>query len=215
MTVPRSGDRPDLSDAAQWIGGSIEAAVVLGRRSDAGSDARVLTALSSAWSHPSLDGFYSGRFTPAGLLERCHVVDASTVDPRAPGRQLGWLHVGGARWAVAATMVLRETTGSPSLDWLDIVVPIGSLAHADERVGGFPYGDLSASREWMEPLFELLGDVARRVCVATTAMFGVVGFEIAGAAAATDGAGPLSGGRVGYLVREGTTYRYRPPTAWP
>lgn len=199
-----------------WNGGYLEAAIVLGERDDPGSDDRVVAGLRAAWRHPWLDGWFAtkdavtGSSAPSGWEALAH------IDPKEPGLQYGWIDLGGGRRSAAGTLVIREDFGSPNLDWLDVVVPLGGLGAVDRRVGAYPFGDFEHCEEWLEPLLYRLGEIAVDVCEATSARVALIGFELSGHPSADGFDGTVPNERVSGWVAPsgGDGYQYWAPTVW-
>lgn len=212
MSRWRQRQKPDDT----WNGGYLEAAIVLGERDDQRSDDRIVAGLRAAWRHPWLDGWFATKDALTGSTPPFGADELADIDPVEPSRQYGWIDLGGGGRSAAGTLVIREDFGSPNLDWLDVVVPLGGLGAVDRRVGAYPFGDLEHCKEWLQPLLQRLGEIAVDVCEATAARVALIGFELSGHPSADDFDGTVPSERVnGWVAPSGAGgYRYWPPTVW-
>ncbi len=207
---------PDLADRELWSGGFLEATIVLGERADTDADDRLLAALRAAWSYPALTGIYSGRddFGPDSVP--LDGIDARQLDPEVSDHLYGWLVLPNKSLCVAGTCVARECHGHSPLDWLDVYLPLGGLAAVDSRVGAYPSDQDADCQDWLEPISNVLGEIARSICRAADARHAVVGFEVSGHSAAEDFDGVVPEQRsVGYVTPDSARqFVYLAPTDW-
>lgn len=168
-----SVDPAAFGDDENWHGGFYELAVLVGPRDDARLDA----ALRAAWNDARLDGCYADRDREPTDQER--VPCSSVVDEGGHLRGLAQLPNAGR--VVCGSVVVREEDSR--LDWIDFYLPMGALARADPRVGGFPFpfGDNDGgSLAWRHPIDQWLAAMAARIYLAAPFEYAPVGFEVSG-----------------------------------
>jgi hypothetical protein len=178
--APRNFDPASFPDDENWIGGYYELAVEIGDH----DDARLALALERAWDDPRIDGCFADRRrepadqirvapTLENLSESGHLRGVATLPNRVA--------------MVCGTLVIREEYRG--IDWLDLYLPLGALARADSRVGGFPFGSTmtvgrdAPSRDtldWRRPLDNWLAGIASSIFAVVPFRLGLIGFETSG-----------------------------------
>ena len=209
---PTAGS-PDLTESELWTGGYLEAALIFDATMDSAADQRLVEALRLLWSHTAMSGPFTSSFNPQRLTE----FTTQLLLPDSTVRPCGWCQVAPDRWTLATTIWVREEAGDePLFDWLYLALPLASLGSLDSRVDGYPFGDTSDCRSWLEPLMARLADISAPVMTACDARLGLIGFEIAGLVSQDElrGKPPLDTGR-GYVVRKADgSVNYVSPSVW-
>ncbi len=215
MNRPTPG-APDLSNADLWHGGFLEAAIVLGRRDDPGANERLVSALRTVWSNEMIFGPYVDRFDFGPDSAPITNISAASIDLQNPGRLYGWIKLPSGDWSVGGTDVIRQEFGDPNLDWLDVHLPLGGLTEIDDRVGGYPFGDIATCRDWLEPVSARLGAIGSAVLGAVGGVVAFVGFEVSGTSEADGWNGTVPSKRsIGYVtLNDGGVTEYHAPTEW-
>ena len=82
-------------------------------------------------------------------------------------------------------LVVREETYDSGItrygdDWLDLCLPLGSLANLDKRVGAYPFSEEADSRGWREPIEGWFATVASAVFQAVPFVHAITGDEVSG-----------------------------------
>jgi hypothetical protein len=170
-----------FTDDNNWNGGFYELSIDLGDR----DDARLASALERAWDDPRLDGcFADRRREPADQIRVAPTLAAQSESGHLRG--VAVLPNGAAM--VCGTVVIREDYRG--IDWLDLYLPLGALARADGRVGGYPFGstittcDDAPSREsleWRRPIDNWLAGIGSSIFAVAPFRLGLIGFEVSGA----------------------------------
>lgn len=168
----------DPGDAENWHGGFYELSIKLG----AHDDGRLDVALQSLWEAAGLDRPFrrnpsDGTTLPAEVSAAALL--SGSLNSVAP--------IPGMGSALCSVLVVREESYVAGetffgADWLDLCLPLGSLANLDSRVGAYPFGT-SDSRGWrtlVEQWFERVGRVIFAACPFAHA---VTGFEVSGSEA--------------------------------
>ncbi len=161
----------DVSSPENWHGGFYEISIRLGAR----SDDRLESALQIGWTAANIDGCSAPLATPPEAQVPCTL--ASLLDH---GHLRGVVDLPTCGRVVCGAVAIREDEGD---DWLDLYVPLGALAVADPRVGGFPFGDpeLSATAlAWRRPLDDWFSEIGQRVFAKVSFIHAVIGFEVSG-----------------------------------
>lgn len=151
-----------------WHGGWYELAIRLGPR----SDDRLLDLAQYVWSRSDMNGPYGS--SDAEPPEQVRVsVDLASVE-----RLFGVAHIPGWVPTVCSSVVVREEGGS---DWFDLGLPLGALAEADDRVGGYPFDDGGDARtEWTASLDDWFAEIALDVGDVVPFDIALIGFEVSG-----------------------------------
>lgn len=143
----------DVEDEENWWGGYYELAILLGPRDDQRLDEAVRALSSAAGVTPGFERWHRG----------------VTRLPSGTPVVCGYFDV-------------RED--EPELiDWVGLYVPLGALARADERVGGFPFGDDGygpATLLWREPVDRWLEAIGRAVFEVVPFEYALIGVEVSG-----------------------------------
>lgn len=203
------GEPSDFLDDENWHGGYYELAIKLGPRNAEGSTDRVLDALATVWSQPSLDGCDRDRWTARDEQER---VAPAPTDPEDPESFKGVATLPSGHRVVCATHVIREDGGYGN-DWLDLCLPLGALARVDHRVGGYPFGDVLISRAWREPIDNWFVGIAQAVAARHPFQLAMIGHEVSGQDWTFSGGSSEDEG-VTYLVAESTGLKVLAPRPW-
>ena len=202
----------DFVDAENWQGGFYELAIELGPY----SDARLQIALARVWADARLEGCYGERNRQPGDQPRVEPTVAA-LDTSGHLRGLATLP-NGAR-AVCGTVAARGLDDRH--DWLDVYLPLGSLARADERVGAYPFGaamtigDETPSRDslmWRQPLDAWLAEIAASIFQVVPFRLGLIGFETSGATTADELTRLPEERYITYLLPEGNDLVVCPAT---
>lgn len=206
-----------LTDTDLWNGGFLEAAIVLGPRDDPDADARLVSALNAVWSTDVTFGPYLDRFGFGPDSTPLTSIDPGTIDLVSPGHLYGWIKLPSDEWSVGGTCAIREDGfGGQALDWLDVYLPLGALAHQNERVGAYAFEHLEECSDWLAPISALLGQIGCAVLNAIDGRMAFIGFEVSGTSEADSWTGAVPSERsVGY-VSDGDSgvAEYFPPTEW-
>jgi hypothetical protein len=174
-----------------WWGGYYELAIELGPR----SDERLLTSLETIWASSSLEGCYLRRDIEPSLQER-----SSPTLSKLHHQGVATLPNG--RQAACGTVIIREDRG---IDWLDFYLPMCALDRAYENT---PF------REWREPFYGWLVQIAQAVFAVTMFPLGLIGHEVFGEQRSERVRvnGISKQRRYGCLWREGDRLVWYPPT---
>ncbi|MDQ2584085.1 hypothetical protein [Saccharothrix yanglingensis] len=191
-----------FTDPENWTGGFYELSLEIGVPDD-GRRQRALTAL---WRAAAVTGCCAGR-------------DREPADQPAVPLTVASLEEFGHLRGVA-----RPPRGGPVVcgcfstcfedteDWLTLYLPLGALARADRRIGGFPFGPDGDPRSlaWRAPLDTWLVGVADEVFRQVDFRIGLVGFEVDHTTAAELGGVVPGQRRNGYLLPAGGRLEYTP-----
>ena len=124
-----------------WNGGFFELALELGPR----NDQRLRDAVSVLWKHPTLAGCYLDRDKEPGQQKR--------LEPASQALECNLYGVAmtpAGKEVACRSLPIRFDDG---IDWLYLVVPLGSLGTADP-VGAYPFDDGETSMDWIIPVSE-------------------------------------------------------------
>lgn len=158
----------DMNDDENWTGGFYELCLVLGAADDDNVDRALWSLWHAAGVHGCLvrradgSGFAAAELGVAALHEHGHLHGTLTLPS-------------GAR-AVCGGVLSRYE----GLDTLELYLPLGALARADRRIGGYPFGESSgaASLMWRTGLDRWLSDIATAVYADVPFHRAVIGFEV-------------------------------------
>ena len=185
-------DPTDFLDDENWRGGYYELAIDLGERTDSESDARIVAALKSMWSDPTLEGCYLDRWHSRSEQPR---VPAVPIDVQEPVPLYGVATLPDGPRVVCVSHVIREIGADVTPhDWLDLCLPTGALGRVDDRIGGYPFGE-DQSLEWRAPIDAWFFRIAANVFEAAGLRVALMGFEVSGNPAADDLKASSSGER--------------------
>lgn len=152
-----------------WAGGEYELAIELGPR----DDARLEAAIRAMWEHPALSGCFDRHDREPADQER---VPPSLAEMEHGRGTLGVLSLpGGGAKVACATLIGRSEEST--IDWVGLLIPIGSLSLVRE-VGPFPSDDGTPIRPWREPLDQLLVEIARRIYEVTPFRLALIDHDI-------------------------------------
>jgi hypothetical protein len=185
-----------------WLGGFYELAMEVGPR----SDDQLRAAILALWAHPDLEGCFRDRKREPADQER---VPPDLFDDGWGSHLLGIARLpNGSRVACGSCMV-REANGP---DWLDLYLPLGSLATAYD-VGGSPFeSENGCSHTWREQIDETLAGIGLWVAQSVSFELGIIGFEVSGQVYASeiDSRGIPEKRFIGYLwPNDGSVAYYR------
>jgi len=196
-------DPADLDDDENWKGGFFELAIELGDC----DDARLDTALRTAWDAARVDGAYEhGERDRRGRWAH-RPVDVSIASLARYGHLRGLVTLPTGERTVFGAVAVREDGGP---DWLDLYIPTEALHRLWPSVGAFPFG-ASAAADWARILSDWYVTIARIVFQAVPFRLGLVGFEVSGMAYA-DGLEIPEDRYMGYLVPDRGTLTYHAAT---
>lgn len=202
----------DFTDDENWHGGFYELALELGER----SDARLQTALDVMWSDRRLNGCFSDRSRQPDEQERMQPTVAAQAEA---GHLRGLATLPSGFRTVCGSVAIRSEDDEQ--DWLDLYIPMGSLARADERVGAYPFGSMMTvghdapsrdSLEWRRPIDDWLTEIASSVFEAVPFRLGLIGFETSGSTTADELTQVPDERYVAYLVPAGRDLVVHPAT---
>ncbi|MEU4766338.1 hypothetical protein AB0H12_24085 [Actinosynnema sp. NPDC023794] len=159
-----------FTDAENWSGGFYELALEIGDR----DDERLQRALTALWRAAAVTGCYPDR-------DREPADQVAVPGTVASLEEFGFLR-GVARPPLAGPVVCGcfATRIDDAEDWLTWYLPLGALARADRRVGGFPFGPEGGAESltWRAPLDTWLAGVADEVFREVDFRLGLIGFEL-------------------------------------
>jgi hypothetical protein len=214
LPSPHMADPASFAVDENWRGGHYELAFELGLHHHEDADSRLLAALAVVWREPQLDGCY-----------RQHTIEPEDqpqlapvpLDIAEPGHLYGRATIPTGPTVVCGTFVSRQAGRDDGVDWLGLYLPMGALAEADPRVGGYPFERYDAgrpsSRTWREPIDDWFATIALRVHAVVPFRVALIGFEASAPGAPWDGHVPTRRG-ISYVVpttRPATIY---PTTDW-
>jgi hypothetical protein len=192
-----------FTERGAWFGGYYELAIELGPR----SDERLLSGLAAVWSRPDLEGVYLDRdLEPA--QQRRHAVTSRSIQA---DHLLGLARLPNDVVVACGTCVIREDDGP---DWLDLYLPMGSLATA-YQVSGSPFDPEAIGPDEGRGILDTwLAAIGAAVYNHVSYRLALVGFEASGMAYADDvirnGIPPRRGW--GYLWPTGDGVTFYPRT---
>lgn len=188
----------------EWDGGYYQLAICLGPRDDARVAAAVTTLADGAGIGASIDG---RSLCTDGDAKRRVALPFATERPPQAADDVACV-IGLVRESDA------EDTENSGDDWLDLSIPLGSLARVEGRVGAYPFDspdDAGRSLAWRAPLDAWFVDIARAVDVVQPFRFAVIGFNVSGEWPPLSEAGTAAAERhVTWLVRHGGALRVLP-----
>ena len=169
-------------DPADWLvpsnhhGGFYELSLDLGPA----DDVRLGSALDSLWVAAGLSQAVQRAIGPTGFAPV-----AVAVTTLLAGPLIAVAEIPGLGRTMCKVLVIREETldvGEMRYgnDWLDLSLPLGSLAELDARVGGYPFGDTSESGSWRMPIERWFEGIIRSISASVPFAHGVSGFEVSG-----------------------------------
>lgn len=151
-----------------WDGGLYEMEVKFGFS----SDRRLLKAVEGLWSRQDLDGPYlSYDLQPDSLT-------STTLDLEDLHLLCGVAHIPGWEPVVCASSVDRYDEDGG--DYLGLVLPMGALAIADDRVGGYPFKPDDNPPEWTASIDDWLAGIALQLDKLVGIERALFGFEVSG-----------------------------------
>ncbi|MFJ8579460.1 hypothetical protein [Micromonospora sp. NPDC093277] len=158
----------DMSDDENWTGGFYELCLVLG----AADDDNVDRALRSLWRAVGVQGCHVRRADGTGFAE----VELGVAALHEHGHLRGTLTLPSGARVVCGGFLSRYE----SVDTLELYLPLGALARADRRIGGYPFDESSGvkSLTWRSALDRWLADVALAVYGDVPFHRALIGFEI-------------------------------------
>jgi hypothetical protein len=185
----------ETDDEADWGAGSYELVLELGDRNDghlqAALDAvRLAAHVDGSWaragSHhepvpPTLASLFThGSLYGSVVLPSGHRVGCGLLAIRDDGR--GTVYTASMRGGkVHIKHRYTRPLGRPR-DWLDLYIPLGTLAKLDPRVGFFPHilpgEDPREKLQWRRPIDDWLADIGSRTFETTPFRIGVIGGEV-------------------------------------
>lgn len=188
-----------------WHGGFYELAMQYGPHADQDLEA----GLRAIWQRLDLEGGYLRSDIEPSQQQR---VAPSLAIQLSSGHVYGIATLPDGVRVPCGTVVVREEGGD---DWLDFYVPLGALADA-YPVGGYPFEERAASREWREPLQNWLASIGHSVFAQAPFRIGLTGFEVSGSERAEHLAvsGIPSDRWIGYLVPSAGRLQWHPTNQW-
>jgi hypothetical protein len=120
----------------------------------------------------------------------------------------GWIELPQGR-TVVATHVIREESGSPCLDWLDVCIPLGGLGELYPSFWASQFGDEDQSATWQPGVDGVLVSIAERIAAAANFVQGIIGFEVSGE---FDGVDVPEDRGVGYVTPSPSGVVFHPPS---
>jgi hypothetical protein len=114
-------------------------------------DARIRQAMWALWAAAGVEG-----------------------EPAVEGHARGTVTLPSGARVVCGAFVARYDES----DSVELYLPLGALARADRRIGGYPFGGAGASLRWRAPLDRWLADVAATVHAQVPFRRALIGFEI-------------------------------------
>lgn len=158
----------DMNDDENWTGGFYELCLVLG----AADDDNVDRALRSLWRAVGVHGCHVPRADGTGFA----AVELGVAALHEHGHLRGTLTLPSGARVVCGGFLSRYE----GLDTLELYLPLGALARADRRIGGYPFDESSGveSLTWRSALDRWLADVAIAVYADVPFHRALIGFEI-------------------------------------
>ena len=191
-------------DDDNWRGGFYELSIEIGET----SDERLERTLGSLWRAAGIRGCYGSRERE---IDAQSVISCTVESLDRFGQLRGVVDLPGGGRVVCGAVAVREDAGA---DWLDFFLPMGALAGAERRVGGFPFGDDGgvASMVWRRPIDVWLAEVGGRVHTTVDYRLGVIGFEASGQVRSEQVGSVALMPEFGYLLPQSGGIRYVPAT---
>jgi hypothetical protein len=164
------GDPAKLDDAGNWTGGFYELDIELGEA----NRERLDRALFCLWDAVGIEGCYPDR--RRGVDDQVEV-PFSAESLKRYGHLAGFVTL---PTGVRVVCGCATTTDDDGREWLTFHIPLGALARADRRIGGFPFDPQSGreSLRWRQPLDEWLGAIANAIHRGVSIACARAGFEL-------------------------------------
>lgn len=185
-----------------WHGGLYELAIELGP----GTDGRLDRALATVWRSVRAGPCYGDkRWEPRAQ----DPVPCTAESLERFGHLYGVVTLPGGSPSVCGVLAVHE--GEDGSDWLVFYLPMGALNRADNRVGGFPFGD-DDSMSWRRPIDDWLATVGTTLHDDVRYRLGLIGFDVSGMVSADDlqENGPTEPRLYGILLPRAGALRYLP-----
>lgn len=187
-----------MDDDENWTGGFYELCLVLGVADDDHLD----RAVRSVWRAAGIQGCRARAGGATGFVD----VELGAAALHAHGHLHGMLVLPSGARVVCGGFVHRYG----NVDTPEIYLPLGALARADRRIGGYPFDERSgaASLTWRAGLDQWLAGIAAAVFAEVPFQRALIGFEVDEARAITADkryAAVLVPGRDGLEYRPATT----------
>jgi hypothetical protein len=183
-----------------WAGGHYTLAI----RPDNPTDPFLDAGLKGIWADQQLEGCYLERDTEPHAQQRL----AADLTP-SRGSFYGVATLPNGKRVACGTFLLGEGWGTI---WLCLYIPICALG-TGYPIGSYPFGN-NASRIWREPLDDWLASLARRISPAIPYSLALIGVEepVEDSIATLETQGVPVVRWSGFLVREGRSLSWHPPT---
>ena len=153
-----------------WNGGYYELAIEIGPT----SDQRLRTALTTIWSHPTLQGCYRDRRQEPDEQQQ---LNPQNDEVELEGHLQGIARLPNGIEVACGTCTIREENGS---DWLDLYIPMGALSEGYE-VETYPFGESGEySEDWQRPVEDWLVAIGHHVFSQVKFALALIGFEVSG-----------------------------------